>query len=149
VLRAASDPAIARYSTVGSARDQASAERWLRQRQADDRHDWVLQRADEAVGRISLASVDRRRGSAEFGYWVLPEHRRLGYVLNSLPEVMSFAEEELGLRYFRIEHEQQNRASCSVALRLGFGRCAPAPTPVAVAGIPRHLWVHHATSSIT
>jgi RimJ/RimL family protein N-acetyltransferase len=144
VLRAASDPDIARYSTVGSAQDPASADHWLTQRHERDRNDWVLERGADSVGRVSLASIDRRLGSAEFGYWVLPEHRRRGYALLGVIEVMRFAEEELGLHDLRIEHEKENRASCALALRLGFTRCAPAHTPVVVAGTPRYLWVHHA-----
>jgi RimJ/RimL family protein N-acetyltransferase len=145
VRQAAADVAIARYSTVGAADSSAAAEVWLKGRVAPDRCDWVMEVDSEPVGRISVATIDTRTRSAEFGYWVLAEHRRRGYARAGVTAATRYAVEQLGMRSLRIEHERANDASCSLATDVGFGSCAPASTPTRVAGTLRHLWVHTRT----
>lgn len=142
ILRAARDPDIARYSTVGVATTPAAAEAWLRARHAPDRFDWVLEKGKTPVGRVSLASIDRHRRTAEIGYWVLPEFRRAGIASAAAAAAIDVGQSRLALAEVRIEHEGDNRPSCAIAQRLGFSACHKAEVPVIVAGRPRQLWVH-------
>lgn len=142
VVRAATEPDIARYSTVGAATTPGAADEWLVARSAPDRCDWVMERGSAPVGRVSLARVDQERRTAEIGYWVLPEHRRKGYARGGASAAIDDAIGRLGLTRLRIEHEPANKASCSLATALDFGGCSPANEPVVVPGTPLHLWVH-------
>lgn len=149
IRKAALDPDIARYSSVGAATTTPAADEWLAGRAAPDRCDWVMEVDTAPVGRISIASIDVGDESAELGYWVLTGHRRRGYARAGVTAAIRYAVDTLGIRSLRIEHERDNDASCSLARTLGFGPCAPASAPILVGGTSRHLWVHTCTVDAT
>ena len=120
VLRAARDPEIRRYSSVGTSTTPAAAESWIRQRAEPDRKDWVIALKGEPVGRVSLAHINLSDGVGEIGYWVLPEHRRRAAATTAVAMVERHAFEVAGLSRLVIKHEPENVASCELALSRGY-----------------------------
>jgi RimJ/RimL family protein N-acetyltransferase len=107
VWRAAHDPDISQYSTVGSATTPLRAAQWIESRTASDRLDWAIARQGEIFGRVSLAHIDATDGIADVGYWLLSEHRGRGIG-------------SLGLARLVIRHEPPNMRSCLLAERRGY-----------------------------
>jgi len=120
VLRAAHDPDIGRYSRVGSARTSEAAEQWIRTRDVADRLDWAITTSTEILGRVSLANIDPADGVAEFGYWLLPEHRGCGIATAAVGAIEQHAFGPLDLGRLIIRHEPQNDRSCLLAQRRGY-----------------------------
>ncbi|MEU8772982.1 GNAT family N-acetyltransferase [Streptomyces sp. NPDC048606] len=83
---------------------------------------WALGRPgpDPAVGLVGLGDIDRRGGSAEFLYWLLPEGRGHGAMEQAVRAVSHWAFTDAGLHRLRICHSVANPASCAVATRAGF-----------------------------
>jgi RimJ/RimL family protein N-acetyltransferase len=119
-LRAASDPEIGRFSSVGAATCSPDAEEWIRAREEPDRRDWVIEMKGMPVGRVSLAHIDHSDAVAECGYWVLSEHRRQGLASAAVAAVEQHAFESEHLVRLVIRHEPENRASCALALSRGY-----------------------------
>jgi RimJ/RimL family protein N-acetyltransferase len=120
VIAAASDAAIGRFSSVGTATSPAAALEWLGTRTEPGRRDWVVVSADEPIGRVCLAHINSRDGVAEIGYWVLPEYRRQGVASASVAIVEEHAFAAEGLSRLVIRHEPENQASCALALSRGY-----------------------------
>ncbi len=120
VIQAAHDPEIARFSSVGSATTAELAAAWIRSRDEWDRLDWAITTSNEIVGRVSLAHIDGTDGVAEFGYWLLPEHRGRGIATAAVGSVEQHAFGTLGLGRLVIRHEPQNDRSCLLAQRRGY-----------------------------
>ncbi|MCZ3389970.1 MAG: GNAT family N-acetyltransferase [Actinomycetia bacterium] len=120
VVRAAQDPDIARYSSVGSAKTPEEAERWIRTRDVPDRLDWVITTSTQLLGRVSLAHIDSTDGVAELGYWLLPEHRGRGLASAAVGTVEQHAFGPVRLGRLTIRHESQNDRSCLLAQRRGY-----------------------------
>lgn len=120
VLRAAHDPDISQYSTVGSATTPLRAAQWIESRTASDRLDWAITRQGEIFGRVSLAHIDATDGIAEVGYWLLSEHRGRGIASAAVRTVERHAFGSLGLARLVIRHEPPNMRSCLLAERRGY-----------------------------
>jgi len=120
VLRAAHDPDISQYSTVGSATTPLRAAQWVRSRTASDRLDWAITRQGDIIGRVSLAHIDATDGIAEVGYWLLSEHRGRGIASAAVGTVERHGFGSLGLARLVIRHEPPNMRSCLLAERRGY-----------------------------
>ncbi|MGC5167248.1 GNAT family N-acetyltransferase [Luteimicrobium sp. DT211] len=71
------------------------------------------------VGRVTLVDVDDRDGTAEIGYWTVPDARGRGVAGAAVEAVVRWARAG-GLWRLEIEHASENLASCRVAERSGF-----------------------------
>lgn len=142
VLHAAQDPEIARYSRVGSARTSEAATQWLRTRNVPGRLDWAVTASDTVLGRVSLGGIDEADGVAEFGYWLLPEHRGRGLASEAVGAVEGYAFRTLGLGRLVIRHEPENDRSCLLAERRGYLAEGTARGAFALGGRRRDLHVH-------
>ncbi len=120
VVRAARDPDIARFSSVGSATSAELAAAWVQARDEWDRLDWVITTPTEILGRVSLRQIDLADGVAEVGYWLLPKHRGHGIATAAVGSVEQHAFGHLGLGRLVIRHEPQNDRSCLLAQRCGY-----------------------------
>jgi RimJ/RimL family protein N-acetyltransferase len=122
------DEDVQAWTGVPEMRTSAHALLWIEgeatRRSADLAIDLVI--ADVADGRVlgevGLARIDRTRGVAEVGYWVLPGERGQGIAAAAVCLLVPWAQRELDLRKVFARVEPQNRASVAVARSAGFER---------------------------
>ena len=123
LVRAYGDPEIRRWH--GRSMDAREA----RERIAESHDGWreetraewaVLAGGAEPLARLVLKDLDLRDGSAEVGYWVLPEARGQGIATRALQTLSDAVFAKLGFRRLELEHSCANAASCRVALKAGF-----------------------------
>lgn len=74
------------------------------------------------VGSIGLHDIDGRSKSAEVGYWIAREMRRMGYASQALSLLTTWAFESLGLMRITLLADVRNLASQRVAERAGYVR---------------------------
>lgn len=74
------------------------------------------------VGSIGLHDIDGRSKSAEVGYWIAREMRRMGYAARALDLVTAWAFESLGLMRVTLLADVRNVASQRVAEKSGYLR---------------------------
>lgn len=141
-MRAARDPDIKRYSSVGEAATQQLVQAWIESRTSSTRFDWVVEESTVPVGRVSLAHVDLDDGVAEVGYWVLAPHRRRGVASAALGAIETYAFESLELYRLFIRHEVENEPSCALATSRGYLAEGTQRGAFERAGARRDLHVH-------
>ncbi|ANP51208.1 RimJ/RimL family protein N-acetyltransferase [Streptomyces griseochromogenes] len=124
LLAGGQDPAIRQWNlfSVGS-RDEAGArirrmhERW----RAETGAVWAIARpGGPPLGLTGLNAVDLAGGTADIMYWVLPESRGGGIVVETARRVSRWALDDLGLHRLRLCHAVANPASCRVAEKAGY-----------------------------
>jgi ribosomal-protein-alanine N-acetyltransferase len=71
------------------------------------------------LGRVVLYT-DLEGGTAEIGYWVLPDARGRGVATRAARSLTRWGQDELGVRRILLEHAVDNIASCGVARSLGY-----------------------------
>jgi RimJ/RimL family protein N-acetyltransferase len=100
-----------------------------RQRYEDERFDVILDddvfhalvRAEgQRVGDVLLAPIDERRGWANLGYWVHPDHWGKGYATEAASLAVTHGFEELALHRVSATIVADNEASKRVVEKLGF-----------------------------
>jgi RimJ/RimL family protein N-acetyltransferase len=74
------------------------------------------------VGMVGLEGIDERAGSAEVGYWVVPDERGQGYATEAVALVVDHGFEELRLHRVAARVHEGNEASRRVLERVGFTR---------------------------
>ncbi|MFF3331415.1 GNAT family N-acetyltransferase [Streptomyces sp. NPDC002888] len=125
LVAAGRDPAIRQWNllAVETAKDARGRiarmhERW----RAEAGAVWAVARPDggEALGLIGFNDVDLAGGSAEIVYWVLPQGRGNGVVVEATRRVSRWALDDLGLHRLRLCHSVANEASCRVAAKAGY-----------------------------
>ncbi|MGV9556793.1 GNAT family N-acetyltransferase [Streptomyces sp. NPDC003401] len=72
------------------------------------------------LGQVGLNAIDRVRGCANVGYWVLPEARGRQVATRSLRLATDWFFGRLGLHRLELGHALGHEASCRVAERCGF-----------------------------
>ncbi|QPV62006.1 GNAT family N-acetyltransferase [Halosimplex litoreum] len=75
---------------------------------------------DEPVGDVSLAPIDDRRGWANLGYWIHPDHQGEGYATEAARLVVDHGFAALGLHRISATIHAGNGASERVVEKLGF-----------------------------
>ena len=81
----------------------------------------ALVRAEgQRVGDVSLAPIDERRGWANLGYWVHPDHWGKGYATEAASLAVAHGFEELALHRVSATIVADNEASKRVVEKLGF-----------------------------
>jgi RimJ/RimL family protein N-acetyltransferase len=122
VERAYADPEIQHWHGRSMTADEAVswllswAPRWSDETAAG----WAVVDPGGLVGRVSFRAVDPRNGSAEAGYWVLPEARGRRVAARALTATCDWLLGEVGLHRIWLVHSVANPASCRVAARAGF-----------------------------
>ncbi|MEU6878777.1 GNAT family N-acetyltransferase [Streptomyces sp. NPDC046712] len=119
------DPEIQQWNRPSDhSLDEARARisRWGERWRSEEAAIWAVAASASAkpVGLIGLADIDLRGGSAELLYWLLPEGRGHGVMVDSTVRISRWALEDLGLHRLRITHSVANPASCRVAEKAGF-----------------------------
>jgi RimJ/RimL family protein N-acetyltransferase len=142
VARAAQDPDISRFSSVGTAANAQLAAAWIQSRGEEDRLDWAVTSLADNLGRVSLAHIDFVDGVAEVGYWLFPEHRGQGIASAVVGTVEQHAFEVLGLARLVIRHEPENHRSCTLAQRRGYTAEGTQRGAFEREGVRRDLHVH-------
>lgn len=79
----------------------------------------IVDAADQLLGRVVLYT-DLEAGTAEIGYWVLPDARGHRVATRAARAVTQWGHDELGVRRILLEHAVHNTASCGVAQSLGY-----------------------------
>jgi len=75
---------------------------------------------DRRVGWVSLAPIDERRGWANLGYWIHPDHRDQGYATEASRLSVTHGFEELRLHRISATIDADNDPSRRVVEKLGF-----------------------------
>ncbi|MGD3108322.1 GNAT family N-acetyltransferase [Streptomyces sp. YGL11-2] len=124
LFAAGQDPAIRRWNRLVVETTDDACERIARMRrrwQDELSAIWAIaQPGGEAVGLIGWGDIDLSGGSAEILYWILPEVRGSGVVVEATRRVSDWALNDLGLHRLRLCHSTANPASCRVAVKAGF-----------------------------
>ncbi|MET8436364.1 GNAT family N-acetyltransferase [Streptomyces sp900116325] len=121
--------------------DQADAERWLRVqtegRDCGTRFSFAVVDTDlddRPVGNVALKYPASGSGAAEVGYWTAARARGRGLAPQAVEALTgwafaAFADD--GLRRLDLVHQEDNRASCRVAVKSGyaFAEILPARPP--------------------
>lgn len=75
---------------------------------------------DERLGDVSLSPIDERRGWANLGYWIHPDHQGQGYATEAARLAVTHGFEELRLHRISATIVASNEASKRVVEALGF-----------------------------
>lgn len=75
---------------------------------------------DERLGDVSLAPIDDRRGWANLGFWIHPDHQGEGYATEAARLVVTHGFTELRLHRISATIVASNEASQRVVEKLGF-----------------------------
>ncbi|KUL24603.1 GNAT family N-acetyltransferase [Streptomyces regalis] len=125
LVTAGQDPAIRLWNRLAVESSENARRRIERMRErwrAEQAAIWAIARpgGGEALGLIGWGDIDLENGSAEIVYWVLPEARGGGVVVEATRRVSRWALEDLGLHRLRLCHSHANPASCRVAEKAGY-----------------------------
>ncbi|MFB6360029.1 MAG: GNAT family N-acetyltransferase [Halobacteriales archaeon] len=72
------------------------------------------------LGEVSLAPIDERRGWANLGYWIHPDHQGEGYATEAARVAVAHGFDELRLHRISATIVAENEASKRVVEKLGF-----------------------------
>lgn len=72
------------------------------------------------IGGIALVKIDRFQGTAEVGYWLGKKYWKQGFMSEALRAILNFAFKKLKLRRINLSTFKENRASSSLAEKMGF-----------------------------
>jgi ribosomal-protein-alanine N-acetyltransferase len=123
VIEAFSDPDIRhwharRIDSIIEAREWIGSthQRWLQEQGPNFA---IVNANDRLLGRVALYT-EPEGGTAEIGYWVLPDARGHGVAARAVRAVTQWGHDELGVRRILLEHAVDNAASCGVARSIGY-----------------------------
>ncbi len=124
VWAALQDPEIRLWNGTGSD-TREDCVRMLRGRQdwgPGDHASWAVVDAhtERLLGSLSLHRIDQAQGSAEVGYWVIPEARGKGAAAHAVDAACRWAFATLLLDRIELCHAVENVASARVAEKCGF-----------------------------
>lgn len=72
------------------------------------------------AGVIGFRGTDRANSKTEIGYWLSEPFQHKGIIMGSVPVLMSFAFDELGMNRIQIRCGVGNSPSRNIPIRLGF-----------------------------
>lgn len=75
---------------------------------------------DERLGDVSLAPIDERRGWANLGYWIHPDHQGRGFATEAARLIVSHGFSDRRLHRISATVVARNEASKRVVEKLGF-----------------------------
>ncbi|MGW6443926.1 GNAT family N-acetyltransferase [Lentzea sp. NPDC055074] len=143
LLAAHRDPLLRRWLAT-SLTDEADARRWLDTQatawEAGTRFSFaVTAEADEPVGHVVVKPGPT--GTAEVGYWTVPQARGRGIAARAVDAVSHWAFDAHALTRLDLLHAVGNDPSCRVATKCGYVLQAvvPAAPPASPADTHRHV----------
>jgi RimJ/RimL family protein N-acetyltransferase len=83
---------------------------------------WFVVLEAAIVGSVSLKNISHSMGYAEIGYGIAEQHQRRGIATAAVEQLVAKVFTETRLRKLVALVHDQNRASCRVLEKLGFGR---------------------------
>ena len=92
---------------------------WIKDRQLGVRNTYAVREANSSgvVGGCEIRPIDN--GTANLSYWTHPAHRQRGIATRAVSIVCRIAA-ELGISHLQILVDEDNAASCQVAIKNGF-----------------------------
>jgi RimJ/RimL family protein N-acetyltransferase len=118
--RGMNTPAVRRYAGTDIPYNRRRYEEELFDRISSGDFVQLLVCDDEPLGDVSLAPIDERRGWANLGYWVHPDHQGQGYATEAVRLIVSYGFDELRLHRISATITAPNTASKQVVEKLGF-----------------------------
>lgn len=121
IVEAYRDPSIQRWHVRSMTTDEASAwiQKYAARWDAETGAGWAVETDGQVIGRVGLRT-NLSSGTAEAGYWVMPDARGRGVATRVLMAVTDWAFTDVGLHRVELEHSTVNEASCRVATKAGF-----------------------------
>ena len=88
----------------------------------NEAHRWVIEQQEnnEAVGVVSIHTINSDTGDADVGYWIAPWGRRRGAAVHALHLVEQFALTLPTIKFLSAHIAETNTASRATASRAGF-----------------------------
>jgi len=115
----------------------------------NEAHRWVIKQqvTNEAVGVVSIHTIDLDTGDADIGYWIATWGRRRGAATNALLLVEQFALTIPSINSLSAHIAQTNVASRATASRAGFINMGstPEPCPDGESLVPALTYAKHLT----
>ena len=128
VVAACQDPEVPRWTIVPTPYTEDDARGWLQThgalRATGIGCPFAIEDAETGavVGSIGLHDIDGRSKTAEVGYWIAREMRRMGYATGALELITAWAFASLGLMRITLLADVRNTPSQRVAERAGYLR---------------------------
>lgn len=122
MLEGVNRPDVRRYSGAFSEpynRERYEAE-WFERISEEGMVQLLACHGDERLGSVSLAPMDERRGWANLGYWIHPDHQGEGYATEAARLLVDYGFRERRLHRVSATIDAPNEASIRVAEKLGF-----------------------------
>ena len=121
ITRACQESEIQRWTLVPRPYSQEHALGFI-DNTINEAHRWVIeqQETNEAVGVISIHTIDLDTGDADTGYWIAPWGRRRGAAVHALYLVGQFALTIPSIKFLSAHIAETNVASRATASRAGF-----------------------------
>ena len=97
----------------------------------NETHRWVIEQQDsrEAVGVVSIHTINPDTGDADTGYWIAPWGRRRSAAVHALYLVEQFALTIPSIKFLSAHIAETNVASRATASRAGFVNMGSTPEP--------------------
>lgn len=102
----------------------------------------VYDREEVVVGHAGLTLRDIGHGKATLGYWILPDHRGLGYASDALRIATEWLLSQEGVYRATLHIETWNAPSAAVAESVGYVYEATLKRWEKIAGEPRDMMVY-------
>ncbi|MFC7115184.1 GNAT family N-acetyltransferase [Natronoarchaeum sp. GCM10025703] len=87
---------------------------------AEDNVNLLITDEGTAVGTIGLDKLDTGNHTAELGYWVAPDHHRMGYGGDAAARIVEYGFQQLGLHRIEARVFEFNDASSALLESVGF-----------------------------
>ena len=148
ITRACQDAEIQRWTVVPRPYKHEHALGFI-DNTINEAHRWVIeqQETNEAVGVVSIHTIDPDTGDADVGYWIAPWGRRRGAATYALLLVEQFAVTIPSIKFLSAHIAETNVASRATASRAGFVNMGstPEPCPDGENLVPALTYVKHLT----
>ena len=148
ITRAFQDAEIQRWTVVPRPYKHEHARGFI-DNTINEAHRWVIeqQETNEAVGVVSIHTIDPDTGDADVGYWIAPWGRRRGAATYALVLVEQFALTIPSINSLSAHIAETNVASRATASRAGFVNMGstPEPCPDGENLVPALTYVKHLT----
>ena len=130
ITRACQDAEIQRWTVVPRPYKHEHALGFI-DNTINEAHRWVIeqQETNEAVGVVSIHTIDLDTGDADVGYWIAPWGRRRGAATYALLLVEQFAVTIPSIKFLSAHIAETNVASRATASRAGFVNMGSTPEP--------------------
>jgi len=148
ITRACQDAEIQRWTVVPRPYKHEHARGFI-DNTINEAHRWVIeqQETNEAVGVVSIHTIDPDTGDADVGYWIAPWGRRRAAAVHALYLVEQFALTIPSVKFLSAQIAETNVASRATASRAGFVNMGstPEPCPDGENLVPALTYVKHLT----